>query len=633
MTPIQQFIYTRTYSRWLQDQQRRETYPETINRYLQFMRSTIGGDVVTTAAMDNARASMVRMEALPSMRALWAAGDVAKDNHITLYNCAYLTISDIQAFSETLFILMCGTGVGFSVERRFVDHLPALAATPTGNTFSWAVEDSRMGWAVALDMALRALWRGDDVTVDYSAIRPRGARLKTMGGRASGPEPLRSLIDFAINLFRQKRARRHYRLSTIDCLDLQNKTAEAVVMGGVRRSSEISLSDLDDRSIADAKSGDFWTVYPHRSMSNNSAVYYGRPDIVTFLEETTAMIKARSGERGIFNREAAWRQMTASGRRQVSETVGCNPCAEILLRDCQFCNLSEVVVRSDDTLASLRKKVRMAVMFGVWQASMTTFPYLRSQWAANCQEERLLGVSMTGIMDNPVLNNINDTMKQWLGDLKGVAISECEKWCNKLGINMSAAITCVKPSGTVSQLVDSASGIHPRYSDHYIRRYRISATDPLFKMMADQGVPYFPEAGQDPAAASTYVLEFPVEAPVSSVTRHHLTALQQLEHWRVVKEFWCEHNPSCTVYVGDEEWPSVLGWTYDHFDTVCGLSFLPKSNHVYQLAPYQDCTKQEYQQRLSAFPVIDYSQLSKYEMDDTTDGAQSYACVGGSCDI
>lgn len=630
MNAAQEFIYTRTYSRWKPEEKRRETWPETAQRYIDFMDETLPG-VITDNNKEIALNHITQMHTMPSMRAMWAAGDAARNNHITCYNCAFVAVNCIQSFVETLFILMCGTGVGFSIEREYVDQLPEIKPR-TGNTVGIQVEDSREGWANALGLALVALFNGDEISVDYSKVRPRGARLITMGGRASGPGPLRDLFEYLKSGFAEKHDKKQKHLFPIDCLDIQNKIAEIVVAGGVRRSSEISLSDLDDKLVSEAKMGEFWTDRAHRAMSNNSAVYDGLPDINTFLEQFNTLIKSKAGERGIFNREGARKQMVMSGRRKDYPIIGCNPCAEILLRDQEFCNLSEVVVRAGDSLESLRRKVKVAVMFGCWQATLTKFPLIRQGWADNCNEERLLGVSLTGIMDNPVLNNVSDRMKRWLSDIKGVAISETEKWCKKLDINMSAAITTGKPSGTVSQLVDCASGIHQRYANYYIRRYRIAATDPLFRMMVDQGVPYQPEVGQDADTASTMVLDFPYAAPKGAKTRHDFTAMQQLEHWKAVKDFWCEHNQSITVYVGENEWMDTAAWVYNNFDDVCGISFLPKSNHVYMLAPYEEINKDQYKELATKFPKIDYTQLSKYELEDNTLGSKTYACVGGACD-
>lgn len=627
MNPSQLFVYTRTYSRWLPAEGRREFWPETVGRYLNFMV-----DEIPQAAKEKERVYMALLnhEVMPSMRALWSAGPAAKKNNVTMYNCAFKAINDIRSFSEILFVLMSGAGAGFSVERQHIYQLPELQPS-NRQKISIQVEDSREGWAVALDAALTALFAGSTPVVDYSLVRPRGARLETMGGRASGPEPLQNLIDFACDLFSKRR--KWGRLEPIDVHDLCCKIGEAVVVGGVRRSAEISLSDLEDRQMARAKQGEFWRENPHRSMANNSAVYPGKPDINTFMREWIRLMESGSGERGLFSRAGAKSQIAASGRRTVPFAIGVNPCGEILLRDAEFCNLTEIIIRSDDALSDLREKVKIAAMLGCWQATFTEFPYLRKEWKKNCEEERLLGVSLTGIMDHPVLNHVNDEAKKWLGDLKHAAINEAKKWSRKLDIPIPAAITCVKPSGTVSQLVDSSSGIHQRYSENYIRRYRISATDPLFRLLRDQGVPCKPEVGQEPNTASTWVVEFPIAAPKGAKTRHDFTAIQQLEHWKMVKDFWTEHNPSCTIYVGDDEWMKVGSWVFDNFDSLCGVSFLPKQNHVYQLSPYEEITKAEYQTLLDKFPRIDYSQLSKYEQEDFTDGAKSLACAGDRCEI
>lgn len=496
------------------------------------------------------------------------------------------------------------------------------------------VEDDKKGWADSYRAVLEANWRGDNVRVDVSRVRPRGSRLITMGGRASGPEPLLDLFNFVSNLFAEKRKKGQYKLTPIDVLDINNKAAEIVVVGGVRRSSEISFSDLDDWQIAEAKVGQFWNAgLAHRGMSNNSIAFNVKPDVITYTEEFLNLMKSGTGERGIFNREGAIKQMLASGRRKACDDVGGNPCMEILLRPDEFCNLSEVVVRPTDRLEHLLAKVKVAAMFGAWQSTFTHFPYLNDRWKKNCEEERLLGVSLTGIMDHPVLNNVNDKMKKWLGEMKSVAIAETERWCKRLDINMSAAITCVKPSGTVSQLVDSSSGIHARYADYYIRRYRISATDPLFRMLRDQGVPFHAEVGQTIDSAATMVLDFPFASPSGAVTRHDISAIEQLEHWKVYKYFWCEHNPSVTVYVGEDEWLETLSWCYKNFDDLCGVSFLPKNDHVYQLAPYEEIEKAKYEELVSKFPKIDYTQLTKYETEDNTEGSKSYACVGDKCEI
>jgi ribonucleoside-triphosphate reductase (thioredoxin) len=629
LSESQMLTFMRTYSRWRDDLRRRETYEESGDRWLNFFSEELG-DAIAPVHKNFAKTAWLQQQVMPSMRAAWAAGPAAKKNNITLYNCAFSIVDSLDMFPEVLYILMCGTGIGFSVEKKYVDKLPTIEL-PNLETVEIIVEDSKEGWAKAFSKVIHSCQKGISISkFDYSHVRPRGSRLLTMGGRASGPEPLKNLFDFTIKLFSSRRGQK---LRPIDCHDLCCKIAEIVVVGGVRRSSLISLSDLDDHKLATAKMGAFWDSAPHRSMSNNSAVHSNNGDEVVFMKEWLNLMESGSGERGIFSREGALRQMAASGRRKYYEDIGTNPCGEILLRDMQFCNLSEVVVRSDDNMETLRRKVRTAAMLGSWQATFTKFPYLRPNWKTNCEEERLLGVSLTGLMDHPILNNVNDTMKKWLGELKGVAIRETDKWADRLGINMSAAVTCVKPSGTVSQLVNCSSGIHARYAQHYIRRYRISATDPLFKMLKEQSVPYFPEVGQSPDTASTFVLEFPVAAPLKSKTRHDYTAIQQLEHWKVVKEFWTEHNPSITVYVNQGEWLQTGAWCYKHFDSLCGVSFLPKDNGVYQLAPYEEISKEQYLELENKFPKIDYNQLSKYEQEDNTQGSRVYACVGDKCEL
>jgi ribonucleoside-diphosphate reductase alpha chain len=631
MTPQQEFIYLRTYSRWQDDLGRRETWDETISRYINFMREQL--PTITDEEAATASSAIRSMHVMPSMRALWAAGPALAQNHLCGFNCAFLTVRRVKAFAEALYILMAGTGVGFSVERKYVDQLPEMEHDWNDSVVAITVDDSRVGWATALHDVLTAMYAGNRVRVDYSRVRPAGARLVTMGGRASGPAPLKDLFTYIEELFEKRRAKRQFRLIPINCHDIMNKIAEIVVVGGVRRSSEISLSDLEDAAMADAKLGEFWHTQPHRSMSNNSAVYEYKPSPIRFLQEWTTLIKSQSGERGVFNREGARKQLVSSGRRGDCSDIGTNPCGEILLRDMQLCNLSEVIVRSEDTLESLRKKVRVAVAFGAWQSTFTNFDFIDSQWKANCDEERLLGVSMTGIMDHPVLNNVSDKMKRWLSELKATAIAETRIWCDRLGINMSTAITTGKPSGTVSQLVDCASGIHPRYDKYYIRRYRISSNDPLFNLLCDSGVPFHPETGQDITTGSTMVFEFPYAAPKGAKTRHDISAIDQLEHWRVFKNFWCEHNQSITVYVTEDEWVEVGAWVYKNFDDLVGISFLPKSDHVYQLAPYEEIDYNTYRTLAAAFPKIDYSLLSKYELEDNTEGAKSYACVGDKCEI
>lgn len=629
-TPLQEFIYRRTYSRWLPDQNRRENFPETVDRYLQYFADQL--PAIKPVHARTGRKALLDLSVMPSMRALWAAGPAAASSNVTLYNCSYLPIADLQSFSETLYILMCGTGVGFSVESRFVSLLPELSP-PSGRIVPIIVDDSREGWAKGLRDVMVALWAGHDVQVDTSKIRPRGARLKTMGGRASGPEPLIDLFDFLKRLINKRVERKEMKLLPINCLDIVCKIAEVVVVGGVRRSSLICLFDADDQRVAGAKQGEFWRTNQQRMMSNNSGVFEGVPAAAAFLKGWLTLMEAGTGEPGCFNRAAALQQMVFSGRRKPDKDVGTNPCGEILLKPYEFCNLSEVVCRPTDTLDTLRQKVRVATMFGCWQATQTKFPFLRKVWTTNCRQERLLGVSLTGIMDHPVLNNVSDKAKKWLSELRYTAIKEAGVWSKKLGIPMPAAICCVKPSGTVSQLVDSASGIHPRFSQHYVRRYRIAATDPLLRMLQSQGVQCFPEVGQEPHSANTWVVEFPVAAPVGTVTANEFKALDQLAHWKMVKDFWCEHNPSITVYVGEDEWLEVGTWCYKNFNSLLGVSFLPRSQHVYRLAPYEAIPKERYDEMASAAPKIDFSKLTEFETEDSTTGQSELACVSGVCDL
>jgi ribonucleotide reductase alpha subunit len=971
MKPEQQYVYTRSYSRWNEAEGRREFWNETVDRYISYMQSKLG---FSDYFADMGREAILKMDVVPSMRAMWAAGSAADASNVTIYNCSYLPVDSLRSFAETLYILMCGTGVGFSIESKYVNKLPDLPKKLDNVDETLVVQDSKIGWADALLQFMEALYDGKILKVDCSLVRPKGSRLKTMGGRASGPEPFQDLLKFITNkvstaIFLDKRNK----LSTLDCLDIQNKIAEIVVVGGVRRSSQISLSDFDDTAVATAKSGEFWIDNPHRAMSNNSVSYTSRPPFNDFLKEFTNLITSGTGERGIFNRDAAVRWAKYSGRRDPNHEWGTNPClppgtmvltrdghfpieelvnklvdiwdgnrwvtidnfrqtgenqpllkitmqdgseecmtpyhkcvlengdkveakdlrpgdrlaisnaplvtdgvpvsaaylkgfligdgtsnkreptlwlydtkycceqrlldsykeiafntelpefvdstynrkrmkglnnkagefidwtttyknklpsylfsadfkskcefiaglfdsdgcasdtkngwmyqlssvskellldvqkllktigvyskvclnkkagivdfndgygqyetkdlyrltisqessvtlaksvvfsrlisfankettyklktnrntfvdvtpagisekvycctvptnhcfslsngllygqcGEILLRPYSFCNLSEVVARSNDSLEDLKHKVKVAVMFGAWQAMFTDFPFLNPQWKKNAEEERLLGVSVTGIMDHKTLGATNSKANKWWAELKSTAIAEAERWAKRLGCNMSAAITCVKPSGTVSQLTDAASGIHPRYANYYLRRYRISTTDPLFKMVVSQGMPWSPENGQTVDKCDTAVVTFPVKAPPGSKTRNDMTAIEQLEHWKMVKHFWSEHNPSITVYVGDDEWFKVADWVWNNFDDIGGLSFLPKHNHIYQQAPYEEINEERYKEELAKMPKLDYTQLSKFEIEDATEGAKTLACVGDKCEL
>lgn len=647
MTPSQEFVYVRTYSRWLDDLQRRETWPETVNRYFSFFRKRFG-EKVPKKVWELTEKQVLNMGVMPSMRAMWAAGETLEKNNITAYNCSYVPFDNLSAPVDTFYILMCGTGVGFSVEKQYIEKMPEVQKFSSSGAGIYVVGDSREGWAESLRVGLTHWFNGVDVEFDYSKVRPRGARLKTMGGRASGPEPLKRLHDFTRNIIINAQGRK---LTSVEWLDIGNMIAEVVVVGGVRRSSEISFSDLSDEGMRNAKN---WPMPPHRHMSNNSAVYYGKPDAITFMKEWASLAASGSGERGIFNLSSVLNHIP---KRREKADFRTNPCGEILLRPRQFCNLSEVVVRSTDTFDDLVEKVKSAVWLGAMQATLTDFPFISPEFKKNCEEEHLLGVSLTGQMDNPKLMT-----EEKLSILRDLAIKTARKACKVLEINMSAAITTGKPSGTVSQLVLSGSGMHTWHDKYYIRRYRISATDPLYLMMKEQGVKFDPENGQGPEATEearqslvakgisaseakslipdwapdqvkTWVVAFPIKAPEGAITRNNMNAIDQLEWYLKIQNNWCEHNQSCTIYVKDNEWLEVGNWVYKHFDEICGVSFLPYDGGNYSLAPYESITKEKYEKMVKAFPKIDYSQLSKYELEDFTTGAQALACVGGACEI
>ncbi len=625
--PLSELIYYRTYSRWMPDKGRRETWVETIDRYLAFMKETLGDKLSATDYAD-LREAMLKQEIMPSMRLLWSAGDAARKTHVAAYNCSFIAPESLQDFGEIMYILMCGTGVGFSVEQQSIHKLPQIKKQTGKKLPTHVVDDSKEGWADALTLGLNTWFNGEDIAFDYSQVRPQGSRLKVMGGRASGPEPLRALLDFTREKIMQRQGRR---LNTLDVHDVICKIGEVVVMGGVRRSALISLSDLDDVEMRGAKQGAFYVSHPQRSMANNSAVYNEKPTISEFLDEWISLIKSGSGERGIFNRSTILQQLPERRREHFAEylsTCGTNPCGEIILRSKQFCNLSEVVARADDDEQSLLRKIRLATILGTFQSTLTNFPYLSDAWKKNCEEERLLGVSITGQWDCKAVRNANTLRK-----LRDESVKVNEEYAERFGVNRSTCITCVKPSGTVSQLVDAASGMHARHSPYYIRRVRISASDPLFKMLKDQKFPYKPEVGQTDGDATTYVLEFPVKAPDGATYRDDLSALEQLEHWKLVKTNFTEHNPSVTVSVGEEEWLEVGNWLYKNWDIIGGLSFLPRTNHVYALAPYEAITKEQYERLAAKLPSIDFSEVVAYEESDETQGAKELACVGGACEL
>ena len=616
---VAEFIYKRTYSRWLEDEARREDWPETIERFIGFIISERPD--IPDKTISKIRKYMTEFGVMPSMRFLWAAGPAAKADNTCIYNCSFAKINSVDAFAECLYVLMCGTGFGFSVEAEEVNKLPEVPEIKSGQGLpKTLIDDSKAGWADSVKILMGSLYDGQNVYFDYSAIRPEGARLLTMGGRASGPQPLVKLHDFIRETMHNAQGRK---LTTIEAHDICNQIAEIVVVGGVRRSSQISLSDLDDQDMRHAKE---WPFPIKRAMANNSAVFREKPSAADFLVEWGALAKSGTGERGIFNLQAA--QNKAPTRRYAPKIQGTNPCGEIMLRDMQFCNLSEVVVREDDDLDSLLDKVETATWLGVIQSSFTDFPYLRKEWKKNCDVEALLGVSLTGQMDNhSVLTS------EALKALKSRVLRIARKASTILGTKMPAATTCVKPSGTVSQLVDSASGVHPRYSQYYIRRYRIAARDPLFKLMKDAGVPCSPENGQDAETATTWVLEFPVKSPEDCVTRKEVTALDQLKHYKNLQHNWCEHNASMTVYVRDDEWFEVGNWVYQNWDIINGVSFLPYDGGKYKLAPYEEIDVHTYERLIKEHPLIDYTQLSHYELEDNTQGKSEFACVGDKCEI
>lgn len=626
--PLAEFIYYRTYAKWIPEEGRRETWIETIDRYVDFMRDNLGGKL-TDGEYREIREAILNQEAMPSMRLLQFAGRAARRTNICAYNCSFIAPKTLQDFAEIMYISMCGTGVGWSVESENIGALPQIKKQSGDILAKFIVPDSKEGWADAFVLGLRTWFEGKDIDFDFSLIRPAGSRLKTMGGKSSGPEPLKSLLAFAREKI-LKRQGRH--LTNLDAHDIICKIGECVVAGGVRRSAMISLSDLDDEAVRDAKKGQFYNTEAQRMLANNSAVYNTKPNITEFLDEWTALVKSGSGERGIFNRGGLADTLPARRLAQWPEgnypAWGTNPCGEIVLQSKQFCNLSEVVARAEDTEEDLMRKVRIATILGTYQSTLTYFPYLSKEWKQNCEKERLLGVSVTGQWDS---KSARDPLI--LAKMKKRAIEINKKYAKRFGVNASTCITCVKPSGTVSQTVDCASGMHARHSAYYIRRVRISATDTLFKMLKDQGVPYYPEVGQTIENASTFVLEFPVKAPDGAIVRDDLSAIDQLEHWKIVKEHFTEHNPSVTISVGEDEWIKVANWLYENWNLVGGLSFLPRSNHVYQLAPYEAISKEKFEEMSRQLGDLDFSKIVTYEKEDETEVKRELACVSGLCEI
>ena len=635
----QDFIHLSRYSRWLENENRRETWEETVDRYFTFFEKHLKDNhnyVEDKEVVEELRAAVLNLEVMPSMRALMTAGTALERENVAGYNCSFVAMNNLKSFDEILYVLMCGTGVGFSVERGFVNKLPTLAEEFSESHTTIVVQDSKLGWAKAYRELVSLLVNGQVPKWDLSKVRPAGARLKTFGGRASGPEPLEDLFRFTVDSFSKAAGRK---LNSIEVHDIVCKIAEIVVVGGVRRSALISLSSLTDERMRDAKTGQWWDANPQRALANNSVAYKERPEIGTFMDEWVSLYKSKSGERGMFNRKAAVDQVASVQELRGDDHVGrnpnyefgTNPCSEIILRDKEFCNLSEVVIRVDDDKESLMRKVRLASILGTWQSTLTNFKYLSSVWKKNCEEERLLGVSLTGIMDCPLTNGETLGLAELLTDLRVEAVDVNKQFAEKIGINQSASVTCVKPSGTVSQLVDAASGIHARHSPYYIRTVRADIKDPLCKFMVDKGFPAEPCVMKPD---HTMVFSFPIKSPDNATCRSDMTALEQLEMWRTYQNYWCEHKPSVTITVKEDEWMEVGSWVWKYFDQVSGISFLPHSDHSYRQAPYQDCDEETYINLLSEMPVgVDWSELASYEETDNTSGTQTFACSGDSCEV
>ena len=622
-TDYQAFIHTSRYARWLEDEGRRESWGETVDRYI----NNVVGHKIDENTKDDLMFSILNLEVMPSMRAMMTAGPAANRDNTCMYNCSYLPVEDPKSFDEAMFILLCGTGVGFSVERQFISKLPEIPELFDSET-TIVVKDSKEGWAKALRQVLALLWAGEIPQWDIGLVRPAGAKLKTFGGRASGPAPLVELFNFVITTFKNAQGRK---LSSIECHDIMCKIGEVVVVGGVRRSAMISLSNLSDDRMRHAKSGAWWENDPQRALANNSVSYTEKPDAVSFMREWMALVESGSGERGVFNRQASKKQAEKNGRRDPNYEFGTNPCSEIILRPNQFCNLTEVVVRSADSMEDLERKVKLATILGTIQSTYTKFPYLRKVWNKNTEEERLLGVSLTGIMDNALMTIKNKGLEKTLEHLRGICVSTNAEWADRLGIPAAAAITCVKPSGTVSQLVDSASGIHARHSPYYIRTVRGDNKDPLTQFMTDQGIPNEPCVMKPD---QTTVFSFPQKAPAGAVVTEEMSAIEQLETWLTYQRSWCEHKPSVTINVRKDEWFEVGAFVYKYFDEMSGVSFLPYNEHTYQQAPYQEVGEVEYKDLLSFMPSsIAWSELANYEKEDNTVAMQTMACTGDVCEV
>ncbi len=639
-TDYQSFIHTSRYARWLEDEGRRENWDETVQRYIKnvvykaFPNNNLDRPLTDKElAFDWGKVeqeiydAIMSLEVMPSMRAMMTAGPAATRDNTCMYNCSYLPVDDPKSFDEAMFILLCGTGVGFSVERQFVQKLPEVPKLFVSET-TIVVKDSKEGWAKAFRQVLALLWAGEIPQWDIGLVRPAGARLKTFGGRASGPAPLIDLFNFTIKVFKDAQGRK---LSSMECHDIMCKIGEVVVVGGVRRSAMISLSNLSDDRMRHAKSGAWWENDPQRALANNSVSYTEKPDAVSFMREWMALVESGSGERGVFNRQASKKQAEKNGRRDPNYEFGTNPCSEIILRPNQFCNLTEVVVRATDSLEDLERKVKLATILGTIQSTYTKFPYLRKVWNKNTEEERLLGVSLTGIMDNPLMTSANKGLEETLEHLRRICVSTNAEWADRLGIPVAAAITCVKPSGTVSQLVDSASGIHARHSPYYIRTVRGDNKDPLTQFMTDQGIPSEPCVMKPD---QTTVFSFPVKSPTKAVVTEDMTAIEQLDTWLMYQRHWCEHKPSVTINVRKDEWFEVGAFVYKYFDEMSGVSFLPYNEHTYQQAPYQEVDEAKYKDLLSVMPsAIAWSELANYEKEDNTVSMQTMACTGDVCEM
>jgi ribonucleoside-diphosphate reductase alpha chain len=630
-TAYQQFIHKSRYARWIEEDQRRENWDETVSRYVNFMKNHISNKLsykLRDSDVAEIEQSILNQDVMPSMRAMMTAGEALERDNVAGFNCSYIPVDSPRSFDECMFILMCGTGVGFSVERENVDKMPTVSDNFHKTDTVIKVGDSKPGWAKAYRELVALLYAGQIPQIDMSAVRAAGERLKVMGGRASGPQPLAELFSFTVETFKKAAGRK---LFPIECHDLMCKVGEIVVVGGVRRSALISLSNLNDDQMAHAKSGQWWENEGQRALANNSVAYKGKPEMGTFMREWLALYDSKSGERGVFNRDAADKQVARNGRRETGHMWGTNPCSEIILRPYQFCNLSEVMVRESDDLESLKRKVRVATIIGTLQSTLTNFKYLRKIWKDNTEEERLLGVSLTGIMDHHVLSKNVDS-KRWLEEMRQVAVDTNAEFANMLGIQQSVAITCVKPSGTVSQLTDTASGIHARHNDHYIRTVRGDNKDPLTQFLIEQGIHNEPDVMKPD---STTVFSFAMKSPQGAVTRTQMTAIEQLELWKTYAIHWCEHKPSVTISVKEDEWMEVGAWVYENFDVASGVSFLPHSDHTYQQAPYQDINADEYNEwKLQYGEVsIDWEKLTEFEKEDNTTGSRELACTAGVCEV